>query len=74
MEGRLARMTDSSDTEKSEFAAELKFKHPATNRIVACTWHAKIKTPQFRIHFEWPKQRAADALFIGYFGPKLTKR
>jgi hypothetical protein len=74
MQGDKARMTDSSDGEKDDFATEMNFKHPVTRRVVACTWHAKIKTPQFRIHFEWPKQNEQDALFIGYFGPKLTKR
>ena len=74
MEGEKARMTDSSATEKSEFAAELNFQHPITKRAVACTWHAKIQTPQFRIHFEWPKQNSRDALFVGYFGPKITRR
>jgi hypothetical protein len=74
MEGDKARMTDSSDAEKADFAAGLNFKHPVTQRVIACTWHAKIKTPQLRIHFEWPKQNPQDALFIAYFGPKLTKR
>ncbi len=74
MEGDKARMTDSSDREKAEFVNEMKFKNPLTERVISCTWHAKIKTPQFRIHFEWPKQNPKDALFIGYFGPKLTKR
>jgi hypothetical protein len=74
MEGENARITDSSDGEKTDFAAELNFKHPHTQRVISCTWHGKIKSPQFRIHFEWPKQNVQDALFIGYFGPKLTKR
>jgi len=74
MEGEKAVITDSSDGEKAEFAAELNFRHPLNGRIIACTWHAKIKIHQIRIHFEWPKQNVQDALFIGYFGPKLTKR
>jgi hypothetical protein len=74
MEGEKARITDSSDGEKADFASDLNFKHPMSGRVIACTWHAKIKTPQIRIHFEWPKQNVQDALFIGYFGPKLTKR
>jgi len=74
MEGDYARMTDSSRSEKQEFAAHLNFTHPITKKLVACTWHAKIKTPQFRIHFAWPKQNPKDALFIAYFGQKITKR
>ncbi len=74
MEGGNARMTDSSDAEKAHFATALNFTHPITKRPIPCTWHAKIQTPRFRIHFEWPKQNARDALFIGYFGEKITKR
>ncbi len=25
------------------------------NGSLLCPWHGKIKTPQFRIHFEWPR-------------------
>lgn len=73
MEGQSARITDSSDTEKNEFREDLTFRHPLTGQKIFCPWHAKIKTPQYRIHFEWPKANPAEPLFIGYIGPKLTK-
>jgi hypothetical protein len=72
MEGEKARMTDSSATEKSDFAQALTFHHPVSGHAVVCAWHAKIKTLQFRIHFEWPKPNSGDRLFVAYFGPKIT--
>lgn len=73
-EGKNARLTDSSDSEKEEFKKKLTFTNPVTGQDILCGWHAKIKTPQYRIHFEWPKHSPDDALFIAYIGPKLTKR
>jgi len=53
--GQKAWFTDSSDGEKNEFKNELTFKHPNNDtETLFCTWHGKIKTPQFRIHFSWP--------------------
>lgn len=74
LEGKNARLTDSSPSEKDEFRRQLTFNHPVTGREVLCGWHAKIKSPQYRIHFEWPKQNPEDPLFVAYFGPKITKR
>jgi hypothetical protein len=73
-EGKYARFTDSSNGEKNEFRKRLTFNHPVTGQEVLCGWHAKIKSPQYRIHFEWPKQNPEDPLFVAYLGPKLTKR
>jgi hypothetical protein len=72
--GANAWFTDSSDDEKIEFLSELTFRHPANRKeMLACPWHAKIKTGQLRIHFSWPI-RVSDPLYIVYVGPKLTKR
>jgi len=73
-EGANARMTDSSDTEKVDFVRGLTFNSPLTGQDVLCSWHAKIKSPQYRIHFEWPKTNPDSQLFIAYLGPKITKR
>jgi hypothetical protein len=84
MVGDEARFTDSSDSEKKDFAAKMWFKHSMTGQSIFCSWHGKIQTPLFRIHFEWPmpkgvyqKEKETDEfqkLFIAYIGPKLTKK
>lgn len=72
--GDKAWFTDSSESEKNEFKANLTFNHPdKENETLFCTWHAKIKTPQFRIHFSSPIC-ASDPLYVVYIGPKITKR
>jgi hypothetical protein len=40
---------------------------------IFCTWHGKVKTPQYRIHFSWPISAVAP-LYVVYIGPKITKR
>jgi len=74
MEGSRARFSPSSDSELREFSNELTFRHPHTGANVLCSWHGKIQTPQFRIHFEWPLPGRAEELFVAYIGPKITKR
>lgn len=65
--------SDSSLTEKHIFKNELTFKNPDGNgEVLSCTWHGKIKTPQFRIHFSWPIT-ADSPLYVPYIGPKITK-
>ncbi|MDV6346804.1 hypothetical protein R2083_04640 [Nitrosomonas sp. Is35] len=72
--GNKAWFTDSSDSEKTEFKAELTFSHPENeSETLFCTWHGKIKTPQFRIHFSFPIS-GNEPLYVVYVGPKLTKR
>lgn len=72
--GKKAWFTDSSDSEKNKFEANLTFKHPTKDtETLFCTWHGKVKTPQFRIHFSWPVG-ANVPLYIVYVGPKRTKR
>jgi len=66
--------SDSSDSEKNEFSGALTFRHPDFDgQSLFCSWHGKIKWPQFRVHFSWPV--AGDQpLYVVYIGPKLTKR
>jgi hypothetical protein len=72
--GRGALFTDSSDSEKEEFGKEMTFEHPEdSSKTLMCSWHGKIQTPQFRVHFSWPI-RAEDPLYVVYIGPKITKR
>lgn len=74
MQGENARFTPSSESEINSFKSDLTFRHPISNRNVLCSWHGKIKTPQFRIHFEWPLPEGEDKLFVAYIGTKITKR
>lgn len=72
--GAKAWFSDSSDSEKAEFRNDLIFPHPAiSEEYLFCTWHGKIQTPPFRIHFSWPI-RANEPLYIVYIGSKITKR
>lgn len=74
--GDRARFTDSSDTEKRDrqFARAMTFTHPETGGSVFCSWHGKIQTPAYRIHFEWPMPDNQDRkLFVAFIGPKITK-
>jgi hypothetical protein len=77
MVGDRARFTDSSDTEKKDrqFAQAMTFTHPETRGRVFCSWHGKIQTPLYRIHFEWPIPDNQDRkILVAYIGPKLTKK
>lgn len=66
--------SDSSDTEKEDFRRELTFPHPdAPGESLFCTWHGKVKSPQYRIHFSWPVT-ARSSVYVVYIGPKITKR
>lgn len=69
-----ACFSDSSESEKSDFARVLLFPHPDRDgERLFCTWHGKIKSPQLRIHFSWPIARDIP-LYVVYVGPKITKR
>ena len=71
--GDKAWFSDSSDTEKRDFKDELTFRHPEEEGgRLFCTWHGKVKTPQFRIHFSWPVT-ADQPLYVVYVGNKITK-
>lgn len=72
--GRGALFSDSSDSEKRDFETAMTFKHPADpSRTLFCSWHGKVQTPQFRIHFSWPVS-ADEPLYVVYVGPKRTKQ
>ena len=72
--GDNAWFSDSSDTEKAKYELGLTFAHPTkAEGWLFCTWHAKVKTSQLRVHFSWP-MRAGEPLYIVYVGPKITKR
>jgi hypothetical protein len=72
--GETAWFSDSSDTEMRQFRTELTFAHPLNStRTIFCSWHGKVQTPPFRIHFSWPVT-SVDPLYVVYVGPKLTKQ
>ena len=72
--GDRAWFSDSSDTEKREFARELTFPNPqSAGGALFCTWHGKIGNPPFRIHFAWPKS-PGEPLCVVYVGLKITRR
>lgn len=72
--GKKAWFTGESDDNERDFGNEMTFPDPAdATKTLQCFWHGKIKTPQFRIHFEWPAQPGAR-LKIAYIGPKISKR
>lgn len=71
--GRGSIFSDSSDTEKDKFKSDLTFPHPEDGtKTLFCTWHGKIQTPQYRVHFSSPIS-ASEPLYVVYVGPKLTK-
>jgi hypothetical protein len=71
--GQKAWFTDESETNKHAFRQEMSFPDPErSDEKVFCSWHGKIKTPQYRIHFEWPLKNTIK-LRVFYVGPKLTK-
>ncbi len=66
--------SDSSDTEKEDFKTDLTFPHPdAPDRTLFCTWHGKVNSPQYRIHFSWPVMEVSP-VYVVYVGPKITRR
>lgn len=70
--GDRAWFSDSSDTEKRDFRRQLEFPHPGKpGSYLFCTWHGKVNTPPYRIHFSWPEQ-LGDPLYVAYIGRKIT--
>ncbi len=69
--GEKAWFTDESDTNKVNFNEKMSFVRACGTKEM-CSFHGKIKTPQYRIHFPWPPA-AGGPVEIVYFGPKLTK-
>lgn len=72
--GNQAWFTDESSTNKNNFRQEMTFSDPddISNKIF-CPWHGKIKTPQIRIHFQWPRPTGQNKIKVVYIGPKITK-
>ena len=72
--GKKAWFTNESSGNKVNFKEELTFSDPddATKKIF-CPWHGKIKTPQIRIHFQWPRPAGQKEIKVVYIGPKITK-
>lgn len=71
--GKGADFKDSSDTEKTDFANKLSFKHPGKpGEKLICPWHGSVQTPQLRIHFSMPITKE-EPLYIIYVGEKITK-
>jgi len=69
--GDKAWFTDESPTNKRKYSEEMNFSDLEGGKVF-CSWHGKIKTPQYRIHFEWPV-KSQSKLRIFYIGPKITK-
>jgi hypothetical protein len=73
--GEKAWFSRSSDSEEREFKSELTFPDPITpSQMLFCSWHGKIKTPQFRVHFQWKRPESQREIKVVYIGPKITKR
>lgn len=71
--GETAWFSDSSTTEKRKFEKDLRFPHPQDpGQQLDCTWHGKVQTPPYRIHFSWPIQ-AKEPVYVVYIGLKLTR-
>jgi hypothetical protein len=72
--GDKAWFTDESDQNKRKFRNEMTFSDPENGtRQLFCPWHGKIKSPQYRIHFDWPAAPEANHIKVLYIGPKITK-
>lgn len=70
--GDKALFSDSSDGEKEKFKKELTFSDPKNpSESLFCPLHAKIKSPQIRIHFN--SISSNERTCITYVGPKITK-
>ncbi len=73
--GEKAWFTDESLTNKAKFKKDMTFPDPDDlNQNIFCPWHGKIKTPQIRIHFQWPRPAAQTTIKVVYIGPKITKK
>lgn len=72
--GKKAWFTDESSGNKIRFKQEMTFPDPDNvGDKIFCPWHGKIKTPQIRIHFQWPCPVGQKRIKVVYIGPKITK-
>lgn len=66
--------SDASPTELMTMSDEMRFPDPdRPGEQKVFSWHGKVNTPKFRVHFSWPITRDSK-LHIVYLGPKLTRR
>ena len=65
--------SDKSARNKNAYRRELTFKDPLQGEDIFAPWHGKIKSPQYRIHFDWPVPPQTQRIRIVYLGPKITK-
>ena len=72
--GNKAWFTDESATNKRNFRQEMTFSDPdEASKKIFCPYHGKIKTPQIRIHFQWPRPTGQSKIKVVYIGSKITK-
>lgn len=73
--GDKAWFSDEGGDNKVDFGKAMTFPDPGKESDnLQCFWHGKIKTPQFRIHFDWPNPPPGEPLKVAYIGPKISKR
>ena len=67
--GGKAWFSDSSDSEKQDpkFRRKATFNLADPNANPFCTWHGKVNTPPYRIHFTWPVPPGGQ-LYVVYIG------
>ena len=71
-QGKSARFSDESVTNKRRFKSEMTFMLP-DGRSIFCPYHGKVYTGVMRMHFTWPIT-VEYPLYIVYIGPKITKK
>jgi hypothetical protein len=72
--GDKAWFTDESEANKRYFRDEMTFVDPTDPaKKIFAPWHGKIKTPQYRVHIEWPVPPQTNRIKVLYIGPKITK-
>jgi hypothetical protein len=69
-QGGKAWFSSEEPTDKNLFYFE---DHSVSDKRIYCSWHGKIKTPQFRLHFEWPVPVGQKKIKVLYLGEKLSK-
>jgi hypothetical protein len=70
--GDNAKFSGESDQNKRDFEKEMTF-YDENGEKIFCPYHGKISHNFYRIHFSWPITKEGN-LYIGYIGPKITKK
>lgn len=68
--GKNAWFTDESETRKHS-PERFTFPDPAGQGTLTCSWHGKIRSDSFRLHFEWPVESPREGLRVAYIGSHL---